>query len=192
MTIVVFAVVLDELSRMFCTDKCHNRASNPWRQCTKSSEGTSILIVDLKVIAVLDCILICNIQLTPKACPAILVNIQEVHQDCWTGLGGQLDIADQDTIQYSYDFQINNKNARTLAGFSTSAKDLMHDCDTCPYKTYEKFIQYYGEYDYGHQIITTALYQGQTSFKNGNHDFSKNYQLGIPGMCQSSMSCGNI
>lgn len=105
---------------------------------------------------------------------------------------GSIDIADQDTIQYSYDFQINNKNARTLAGFSTSAKDLMHDCDTCPYKTYEKFIQYYGEYDYGHQIITTALYQGQTSFKNGNHDFSKNYQLGIPEIVSKGVVCLNV
>ena len=98
---------------------------------------------------------------------------------------GSIDIADQESILYSYDFQIDNMNARTFAGFSTSAKALMHDCDTCPYKTYEKFIQYYGEYDYGHQIINAAFNQDKTNLKNGNHDFSSRYELGVPGMCLS-------
>ena len=96
---------------------------------------------------------------------------------------GSMDIANQQSILYSYDFQIDNKNARTFAGFSTSAQALMHDCDTCPYKTYKKFFNYYGQYDYGHQIINAAFNQDKTNFKNGNHDFSSNYQLGIPGMC---------
>jgi hypothetical protein len=80
------------------------------------------------------------------------------------------------SLNYSYSFDLNNRNSRTLASFSTGAKTLMHDCPQCPYNTYQKFYDYYGEYDYAHQFITAALVQDTTAFRLGNADLS-NYDL---------------
>lgn len=76
------------------------------------------------------------------------------------------------TLSYSYNFDLDNRNSRTLASFSTDAKALMYDCPQCPYNTYQKFYDYYGEYDYANQFIMTALDQGTTTFRMGNADLS--------------------
>lgn len=76
------------------------------------------------------------------------------------------------TLSYSYNSELNNRNSRTLASFSTDAKTLMYDCPQCPYNTYQKFYDYYGEYDYANQFIMTALDQGTTTFRMGNADLS--------------------
>ncbi|KAI2512500.1 hypothetical protein MHU86_1953 [Fragilaria crotonensis] len=75
-------------------------------------------------------------------------------------------------LSYSYNFDLNNRNSRTLASFSTDAKTLMYDCPQCPYNTYQKFYDYYGEFDYANQFIMTALDQGTTTFRMGNADLS--------------------
>jgi hypothetical protein len=90
------------------------------------------------------------------------------------------------TVSYTYDTVRDTVNARTLATLSTTAKAVMHDCETCPYKTYETFLHYYGTYDYGHQIIMAALETTTTSttttFRLGNHDFSHYDELERAGM----------
>ena len=49
-------------------------------------------------------------------------------------------------------------SARTLQGFSTKAKAVMYDdCPGCPYKTYKKFYDYYGDYDYADKWVLAAL-----------------------------------
>jgi hypothetical protein len=82
------------------------------------------------------------------------------------------------SFEYEYVVEQDNVNYRTIAGFSTDAKERMWDCDGCPYDTYTKFFDYYGEYDYADQIITAAFNGGKTSLKNGNNDFSL-YEGGI-------------
>merc|ERR1740138_1934406 len=53
-------------------------------------------------------------------------------------------------------------SARTLQGFSTKAKKVMYeDCPGCPYKTYKKFYDYYGDYDYADKWVMAAL-EGKT------------------------------
>lgn len=78
-------------------------------------------------------------------------------------------------IAYSYQYNpiSQNKNGRTIAGFSTSAKDKMRmSCDGCPYTDHEYFYEYYGVDDYGYQWVTAALNGQETQFENGNADFS--------------------
>jgi hypothetical protein len=75
-------------------------------------------------------------------------------------------------VMYAYNYPGGNRNARTLAQFSQTALERMHNCFRCPYKTYEKFFRYYGTHDYAHQIVLAALDQDYTDFTNGNLDFT--------------------
>jgi hypothetical protein len=81
------------------------------------------------------------------------------------------------SFEYEYVVEQDNVNYRTIAGFSTDAKDKMWDFDT-----YTKFVDYYGEYDYADQIITAAFNGGKTNLKNGNNDFSVYSGIGLVGM----------
>ncbi|CAJ1948865.1 unnamed protein product [Cylindrotheca closterium] len=74
---------------------------------------------------------------------------------------------------YEYDPTTQNKNGRTIAGFSEVAGEKMRlTCDGCPYKDHQYFYEYYGIDDYGHQWVTAALNGKETSFVRGNADFS--------------------
>lgn len=73
---------------------------------------------------------------------------------------------------YSYEPTTGNKNARTIQGFSTGAKAKMYDCEKCPYKTYQKFYDYYKAYDYGDKWVQAAFNKAQANFENGSADFS--------------------
>eukprot|EP00581_Thalassiosira_minuscula_P009037 CAMPEP_0183702442 /NCGR_PEP_ID=MMETSP0737-20130205/540_1 /TAXON_ID=385413 /ORGANISM="Thalassiosira miniscula, Strain CCMP1093" /LENGTH=594 /DNA_ID=CAMNT_0025929049 /DNA_START=270 /DNA_END=2054 /DNA_ORIENTATION=+ len=77
---------------------------------------------------------------------------------------------------YSYDPEVNNNNGRTLAGFSLSAKQKMMDCESCPYKDFAMFYEYYGTALYADDWINSALKGSTTSLSNGNADFS-NYSF---------------
>jgi len=76
------------------------------------------------------------------------------------------------TYDYTYNVTVNNNNGRTIAGFSTSAKEKMYDCQYCPYEDYNKFYTYYDEYDYAKKWTLAALDGTKTEFKNGDADFS--------------------
>merc|ERR1712176_661386 len=80
-------------------------------------------------------------------------------------MGGKTD------VQYTYDPATNNVAKRTIQGFSTAAQKKMAECANCPYEMYEKFYDYYGQYDYGNQIVLAAFAGGKTNFKNFNNDF---------------------
>ncbi|KAL7533108.1 hypothetical protein ACHAXR_006286 [Thalassiosira sp. AJA248-18] len=73
---------------------------------------------------------------------------------CFVG-EGHLTVGGQ---QYSYVYEVDkdNKNGRTIAGFSTGAREKMLTCENCPYTDF-----YY-----------SAFIGGSTTFKNGNADFS--------------------
>jgi hypothetical protein len=75
---------------------------------------------------------------------------------------------------YSYDPNKDNDNARTIAGFSTTAGDRMRlSCPGCPYTDFLYFYNYYGFDDYADQWVNAAFNGESTNFRNGNADFSK-------------------
>ena len=83
---------------------------------------------------------------------------------------GTLDIDGTDA-GYTYDPLTNNIAKRSIAGFSTSAEKKMANCENCPYSMYQKFYDYYGQYDYANQIVLQAFAGSKTNFKNFNNDF---------------------
>ena len=90
---------------------------------------------------------------------------------------GELTIGSQ-TFAYTYDALSDNGNERTLQGFSTSAEEKMARCVNCPYATFEKFYQYYGQFDYANQWVMSAFDGRSTTFSNGNADFSGYTEVG--------------
>jgi len=92
---------------------------------------------------------------------------------CLTAIGTiSLEGINSAQLSYVYDPLKDNKNGRTLAGFSTGAEKKMALCDNCPYVDYDKFYTYYGHYDYGHQWVTAAFDKRPTDFAFGNADFA--------------------
>lgn len=86
-------------------------------------------------------------------------------------LNGQTSVNDGFVYDYTYDVRQNTFNGRTLKRFSGEAADLMKYCPTCGfYPDYEKFVKYYGDYNYGDKWITAALERSQTNFLNGRGD----------------------
>jgi len=75
-------------------------------------------------------------------------------------------------IGYEYDLTKDNVNKRTIQRFSTGAKKRMYDCDDCPQNYFKQFYDYYGEFDYGNQIVMAAFDGGATNLRNFNSDFS--------------------
>lgn len=84
---------------------------------------------------------------------------------------GTISIDGKTDVTYTYDPLVNNVAKRTIQGFSTSAQKKMAECANCPYPMYEKFYEYYGQYDYGNQIVLAAFAGTKTNFKNFNNDF---------------------
>jgi hypothetical protein len=74
-------------------------------------------------------------------------------------------------VTYTYTVAEHNTNERTIQGFSAGAKAKMYTCEKCPYVTYEKFYQYYGQFDFADKWVTAAFDGGSTTFSNGNADF---------------------
>jgi Low iron-inducible periplasmic protein len=109
--------------------------------------------------------------------------IQSMHVGCQVGgspdplLDGCFAAQGELTIgglnyNYTYNPSRNNVNQRTLQGFSQQAEAKMYRCATCPYVTYQKFYDYYGQFDYGDKWVSAAFNGGSTSFTRGNADFS--------------------
>lgn len=84
---------------------------------------------------------------------------------------GTITIDDRIEIGYTYDPLVNNVNKRTIQGFSIAAKKTMWQCQDCPYDYYKAFVEYYGFFDYGNQIVTAAFEGQKTKFNNFNSDF---------------------
>lgn len=115
-------------------------------------------------------------------------DIQKSYVDCQVGalptpntngclaasgtLNLKIDGADT-TLSYTYDPAKNNVNKRTIQGFSTSAEEKMFRCKNCPYKTYRKFKDYYGVFDYADEWVNAAFEGRTTKFIRGNAQFGK-------------------
>jgi hypothetical protein len=124
------------------------------------SAGTTNIVIQYDTITVQDKYVGCQVgaSTTPNT------------EGCFAA-SGTLDIEGEGTFTYTYDPTTDNNNDRTIQGFSTQAKEKMHDCEYCPYTTYEKFYQYYGAFDYADQWVMAAFDGKSTSFSNGNADF---------------------
>lgn len=91
-------------------------------------------------------------------------------------MGGVLKTKDgtQDVVgSYSYSLENDNRNDRTIAGFSTQAGEKMSDM-----VDFEHFKAYYGMADYANHWVTSAFDGVSTQFVNGNADFTQYNNVG--------------
>lgn len=119
-----------------------------------------------------------------------VISIQATHVGCQVGgsaepltdgcfaASGRLQIGGL-THNYTYSVTENNIAGRTLQGFSTQAEEKMYKCENCPYVTYNKFYEYYGEFDYADQWVSAAFDARATNFARGNADFSMYTKTGL-------------
>ena len=74
-------------------------------------------------------------------------------------------------VSYSYDIDTDNDNGRTLQGFSTDANMRMRPGDDTSaqyFADFQKFVDYYGSYNYGDTIINAALQGTDANLANGD------------------------
>jgi hypothetical protein len=82
-----------------------------------------------------------------------------------------------ENFNYMYDNRHGNKNDRTIQKFSTDAAKVMKNCDDgsdCYHDDFQKFINYYGDTDYGDKWIIAAAEGLSTEFTSnrGNANFT--------------------
>ena len=91
-------------------------------------------------------------------------------------------------LHYLYDPYVDNVNLISLQGFSLNAQRDLFDCTLlqsltrCPYNIYEKYVFYYGEFDYASHIINDSFLSStaastrttSTSFRRGNFNINYN------------------
>merc|ERR1712038_1486757 len=77
--------------------------------------------------------------------------VDQVFDGCLQGNGSVMVGSGGVLYDYSYDIEADNKNGRSIAGFSTSAQSkMLEGCPGCPYDEFMKYYDYYGEPDYVH------------------------------------------
>lgn len=98
---------------------------------------------------------------------------KQVDTGCLPATGGSL--VHKGGTPLPYAAAPKNVNGRTLKKFSTAAKKLMAECESCPYSEYKKFYDYYGAYDYADKWVTAAFDGGIAEFsgKASNVDFAQ-------------------
>jgi hypothetical protein len=94
---------------------------------------------------------------------------------------GTMQVSGVGSLEYLYEPLEENGNDRTLQGFSLQAEEKMWDCENCPYSTYKKFYEYYGQFDYANKWVLAAFDGGKTNFDNGNADFTVYGKSGLTG-----------
>jgi len=95
-------------------------------------------------------------------------------------------------LSYEYDVYKHNINKRTIAGMSVEAEEKMWKCEHCPFPEYEKFYNYYGEFNYADRILTHAFRGEQTYLKNGNMDFGFYTEYALSELLHKGMSFLNV
>mmetsp|Transcript_11587 Transcript_11587/g.16401 ORF Transcript_11587/g.16401 Transcript_11587/m.16401 type:complete len:551 (+) Transcript_11587:37-1689(+) len=121
--------------------------------------------------------------------------LSEIGQEILTGCfasTGTINIGSGTIVvsrEYEYVPSTDNKNGRTIAGFSTSAEEkMLSGCKGCPYKDFSEYYNYYGVADYGDKWVTAALDGTKTSFTNGNADFGAYSFVGREEAAQKGMA----
>lgn len=95
---------------------------------------------------------------------------------CYSSDGGNLTV-DGQTVAYT---AVSNTNARTIQGFSTGANTRMRPANpdnsastSNPYfPDFQKFVDYYGTYDYADKWISAALLGERADLSNINVNFA--------------------
>jgi len=85
---------------------------------------------------------------------------------------GTLNIDGAD-MSYTYDPRTQNVNKRTIRKLSTTAEEKMYRCDNCPYKTFRKYREYFGFFDYADKWIEAAFDGSGTNMGRGNANFAR-------------------
>ena len=93
---------------------------------------------------------------------------------------GNITIDDQ-SFHYTYNVSESNHNDHTLIELSTHAKSRMWSCSHCPYDDYQKYYNYYGEFDYADRILQTAFRGEEMELDNGNMDLGYYSKYGMKG-----------
>ena len=76
-------------------------------------------------------------------------------------------------LTYDYNMLTQNKNDRTLLGFSTDASQKMKPCPHCDFYTdFSRFFKFYGKADFAHQWTSAALTGTRTFFDSSAADFA--------------------
>ena len=79
-------------------------------------------------------------------------------------------------LEYSYNPKTDNKNDRTLRGFSTLAYYKMKPCHNCEYfKDFDDFMDYYGTPSYADDWIKAAFAADKASFRDGIGNFDADF-----------------
>jgi hypothetical protein len=89
---------------------------------------------------------------------------------------GSLQVPGVGSLEYEYDPLQENGNGRTLQGFSLQAEEKMST-----HSTYQKFYEYYGEFDYANKWVLAAFDGSKTNFDNGDADFTSYGKSAISG-----------
>jgi len=77
-----------------------------------------------------------------------------------------------ESFDYTYDVLADNKNGRTIKGFSTLVEKDMLKCVGCPYPDAKYAVDYYNTPSYGNEWIEAAFEKRSTSLERGNADFA--------------------
>jgi hypothetical protein len=120
-----------------------------------------------------------NVQASYVGCQ-VGANPEPVTEGCFVAAGEVVPGA-MDPLSYTYTVETGNMNDRTIQKFSTEAQAKMYDCEKCPYKTYKKFYDYYGAYDYANQWVMAGFNKAKAEFTNGSADFSAYGADGLTG-----------
>jgi len=86
----------------------------------------------------------------------------------------KITIDGDDYASFTHDYLADNKNGRTIQGFSTAVEGKMITCDPgCPFADAAMFKEYYGKPDYADHWVLAAFGKQTTNFSNGNADFTQ-------------------
>jgi hypothetical protein len=74
-------------------------------------------------------------------------------------------------LPYSYDPTKMNMNKITMKKISKTAGERAYNCENCPYTTFEKFRDYYGNSAYADKFVDAALDGHNTGMSKSNANF---------------------
>lgn len=82
-----------------------------------------------------------------------------------------LSVAGYEVSDFTYNLFQDTKNLRTLQRLATDSEEIYRGCETCPLKTYLKYVSFYGDFEYADDMILAAFQQASTNLDTANVDF---------------------
>lgn len=93
---------------------------------------------------------------------------------------------------FTYNASTNNKNGRTIRGFSTDDSKHRVNGSGEYYKDYAAFVEYYGATDYADKWVTAAFTGTNARLNGGNADFTSYGDDGRVGKYTSQLLPGKM